>query len=29
MGEVELEIKDVRIKDMDEFKQLLFEILSQ
>jgi hypothetical protein len=29
MGDVELEIKDVKVKDMDEFKQLLFEVLSQ
>jgi hypothetical protein len=29
MGDVELEIKDVKVKDMDDFRKLLFEILAQ
>jgi hypothetical protein len=29
MGEVELEIKDVKIRDMEDFRKMLFEVLSQ
>jgi hypothetical protein len=29
MGDIELEIKDVKVKDMDDFRKLLFEILAQ
>jgi hypothetical protein len=29
MGEVELEIKDVKVKDMDDFRKFIFEVLSQ
>jgi len=29
MGDVELEIKDVRVRDMDDFRKFIFEVLGQ
>ncbi len=29
MGDVDLEIKDVKVRDMEEFKRFIFEVLSQ
>jgi hypothetical protein len=29
MGEVELEIKDVKVRDMEDFRKMIFEVLSQ
>ena len=29
MGDVELEIKDVKVRDMDDFRKFIFEVLGQ
>jgi hypothetical protein len=29
MGDVELEIKDVKVRDMDDFRKMIFEVLEQ